>query len=160
MATTVAVRRLTLFYEVTENHATVCLCIYVVLLCGCDFVVAHMNAGCKGLMNSKARSLGLPAQAVVTDKGAECLWSVQVDPGQRIKLTIERLPTDNCRATQIQVVEPNRQLCHSEGSTGSEVVSSANVIRVSLRSEQFGHQLNGILLATFSSGKMVVLQNT
>ena len=118
------------------------------------FVVVHIGPGCSGNMPYGVHKLGLPLQVVITDKGAECLWLVKVDPGQRVKLTIDSLPESNCSATQIQVLEPSRQLCYSEGSTGTEVVSSANEIKLSLQSEQVGHQLNGYLLATFSSGKM------
>lgn len=72
---------------------------------------------------------------------------MKVDPGQRVKVTINSLPESNCSATQIQVLEPRRHLCYSDQTTGTVVLSSGNEIKMSLQSEQ----INYYLLATFSS---------
>ena len=104
-------------------------------------------------MSSTANMLGLPSHSVVTEKGAECLWYLRVDPGQRIKITFTRVPTDDCNTTQFRVVNPNHQICRSRGSP-SVVVSKRNEVKILFQSEQAYQQLTGYFLAHYSSSKM------
>ncbi|XP_062503626.1 bone morphogenetic protein 1-like [Corticium candelabrum] len=101
-------------------------------------------------MSSAANMLGLPSHSVVTEKGAECLWYLRVDPGQRIKVTFTRVPTDDCNTTQFRVVNPNHQICSSRGSP-SVVVSKQNEVKILFQSEQAYQQLTSYFLVYYSS---------